>query len=138
MRSAQSLPELTSPVEIAAWRGDLAGLAAAWASLAAPSHPGAAFRSWAWSSAWWKTFSARREPFVLVARQGAEVVGLLPLFAEPSPLGGRRLAFIGESLVGSDYLGVVCRPADEERLARLFADYCATAQYDELSLDGLL
>lgn len=138
MRSAPSLPELASPLEIAAYSGDFESLAAPWAALADPAHPGAAFRSWAWSSAWWKMFSARREPFVLVARQGAEILGLLPLFAESSPLGGRRLAFIGEGIVGSDYLGVVCRAGDEERLARLFAGYCATAQFDQLSLDGLL
>src|SRR5206468_12094427 len=55
-----------------------------------------------------------------------------------SPLGGRRLIFMGEGIVGSDYLGVVCRAGDEERLARAFADHLAHESYDELSLDGIV
>ena len=138
MRSAQSLPELANSLEIAVHRGDLDVLAATWESLVDPNHPGAAFRSWAWTSAWWKSFSAGREPFVLLAREAGETVGLLPLCAERSPLGGRRLIFMGEGIVGSDYLGIVCRMADEERLARAFADHLAHESYDELSLDGIL
>jgi CelD/BcsL family acetyltransferase involved in cellulose biosynthesis len=138
MRSAQSLPELANHLEIDAHRGDLAALATIWEALVDPAHPGAAFRSWAWASAWWKTFSASREPFVLVARDGDTAIGLLPLCAERSPLGGRRLVFMGEGIVGSDYLGIVCRAADEERLARAFAAHLVRQPYDELSLDGIL
>jgi CelD/BcsL family acetyltransferase involved in cellulose biosynthesis len=65
-------------------------------------------------------------------------VGLLPLCAERSPLGGRRLVFMGEGIVGSDYLGIVARAADEPRLARAFAEYLGAEAYDELSLDGIL
>src|SRR5262245_30599070 len=104
MRSAQSLPELTAPLEITVHRGDLERLASIWVELADDAHPGAGFRSWAWSSAWWKWFSAGKEPFVLVAREGEHVVGLLPLYASRAPLGGRRLAFIADGIVGSDYL----------------------------------
>src|SRR4051794_21057795 len=118
MRSAQSLPELAPTIEVAVHRGDLDALAATWDALNDARHPGAAFRSWAWLSAWWKIFSAGREPFVLVAREGTEIVGLLPLCAGASPLGGRRLVFMGEGVVGSDYLGVVGNMDDEERLAR--------------------
>ncbi|MCU1282989.1 MAG: Cellulose biosynthesis protein [bacterium] len=138
MRSAQSLPELANPLEITAHSGDPRALAAIWDELVDPNHPGAAFRSWAWLSAWWKSFSTDREPFVLVARAGETVVGLLPLCAERSPLCGRRLLFMGEGIVGSDYLGIVCQAADEERLARAFADHLAHEPYDELSLDGIL
>jgi CelD/BcsL family acetyltransferase involved in cellulose biosynthesis len=138
MRSAHSLPELAPTLEVAVHRGDLDGLAAAWETLVDPTHPGAAFRSWAWTSAWWKSFSAGREPFVLVARENGAPVGLLPLCAERSPLGGRRLVFMGEGIVGSDYLGIVARAADEPRLARAFAEYLGAEAYDELSLDGIL
>lgn len=138
MRSAPSPSELAAPIEVAVWRGDLASLAAAWQPLVDPTHPGAAFRSWAWSSAWWNQFSLGREAHVLVAREAGEVVGLLPLYAEPSPLGGRRLALFGDGIVGSDYLGALARPADAARVAAAFAEYCATAQYDQICLDGLL
>src|SRR3954449_7008484 len=98
MRSAQSLPELANTVEITAHRGDLDALAPIWETVIDPEHPGAAFRSWAWLSAWWKSFSIGREPFVLVAREGETVVGLLPLCSERSTLGGRRLIFMGEGI----------------------------------------
>ncbi len=138
MRSAQSLPELAPPVEISVHRGDLTALAPTWEALVDLAHPGAAFRSWAWISAWWKSFSTGREPFVLVAQENGIPIGLLPLCAERSPLGGRRLVFCGEGIVGSDYLGVVCRAADEPRLARAFADALARESFDELSLDGIV
>lgn len=138
MRSAQSLPELANPLEIAVHRGDLEALRPSWESLVDAGHPGAAFRSWAWISAWWKSFSVGREPFVLIARAGGDTVGLLPLCAERSPLGGRRLLFMGDGIVGSDYLGIVCRAADEERLARAFAAELGRQSYDELSLDGIV
>ncbi|HEX8953696.1 MAG TPA: GNAT family N-acetyltransferase [Polyangia bacterium] len=138
MRSAPSPTKLAPELEVAVHRGDLEPLAATWEALVDPAHPGAAFRSWAWGSAWWKSFSTGREPFVLIAREAGVPVGLLPLCAERSPLGGRRLVFMGEGIVGSDYLGAVCRADDEERLARAFAGALAHEPFDELGLDGLL
>ena len=122
MRSAQSLPDLAPALEITAHRGDLAALAGAWDGLVDLDHPAAAFRSWAWISAWWKSFSTDREPFVLVAREKGVPVGLLPMCSERAPLGGRRLVFLGEGIVGSDYLGAVCRRTDASRVARAFAE----------------
>jgi CelD/BcsL family acetyltransferase involved in cellulose biosynthesis len=139
MRSAQSLPELASPVAITPFDGDLDALAPTWSALEEPGHAGAPFRSWAWASAWWKSFSARGEAEVLVARdsRSGRALGLLPLYRARTALGGARLGLLGEGIVGSDYLGLICRAADEPRLARAFADYCATAPYDELCLDGV-
>src|SRR6185369_4035552 len=139
MRSAQSLSERTQAPEIAVHRGDLDALRPAWEALLDERHPGAAFRSWAWISAWWNSFSAGREAHVLLARQGGTTVGLLPLCAERSPLGGRRLSFMGaDGAVGSDYLGLVCRAADVDDLARAFAAHLAHDRFDELDLDGLM
>jgi CelD/BcsL family acetyltransferase involved in cellulose biosynthesis len=141
MRSAQSLPELANRAEpavnIERWRGDLDELGPTWTELFDPSHPGAVFRSWAWISAWWKNFSLGREPFVLVARAGDAPIGILPLYTEPAPLGGRRLALMGEGIVGSDYLGIACRAGDQKHLARRFAAHLGGEAFDELCLDGL-
>jgi CelD/BcsL family acetyltransferase involved in cellulose biosynthesis len=134
MRSSPSLPELASPIEVAAERADLDALRPIWESLEDATHPGAAFRSWAWISAWWNSFSAGKEPFVLSARAGGKVVGLLPLFCDRTIIGGRRVALMGEGIVGSDYLG--CVGGDEA--ARAFAEFLASYDCDELSLDGLL
>jgi CelD/BcsL family acetyltransferase involved in cellulose biosynthesis len=138
MRSAQSLPELAAPIEVGVHRGVLDALAAAWAELDDPHHPGAAFRSCAWSSAWWNAFSVGRELFVLVARAAGRTVGLLPLFCDRTIIGGRRVALLGEGIVGSDYLGCLARPGESERVARVFADHLAALDCDELDLDGLL
>lgn len=138
MRSAPQPSEQSQPIVIAPWRGDLTALASTWRELADASQPGAPFRSWAWLSSWWKTFSAGKELVVLVAHRQGRSVGLLPLFSTPSPLGGRRLAFLGEGIVGSDYLGLVCAAGAEAELADAFADYLERATFDELDLDGLL
>src|SRR3954470_18609633 len=115
MRSASSLPKLAPTLDVAPWRGDFDALAAHFAALEEPGRPGAAFRSWAWLSAWWKSFSSGREAHVLIASVAGDhgdIVGLLPLYAERSPLGGRRLALMGDGVVGSDYLGIIGRAAD--------------------------
>jgi CelD/BcsL family acetyltransferase involved in cellulose biosynthesis len=138
MRSAQSLPELAGTVEIGVHRGDLDALTGDWAELDDPHHPGAAFRSWAWSSAWWNSFSAGKEAFVLLAREGGRTIGLLPLFCDRTIIGGRRIALFGEGIVGSDYLGCLALPAERARVAHAFAAHLAALDCDELSLDGLL
>jgi CelD/BcsL family acetyltransferase involved in cellulose biosynthesis len=138
MRSAQSLPDLAAPIEVGPHRGVLDALAADWAELDEPAHPGAAFRSWAWSSAWWNAFSAGRELLVLHARAAGRTVGLLPLFCDRTIIGGRHLALLGEGIVGSDYLGCLARPAEAERVARAFAAYLAALDCDTIDLDGLL
>jgi CelD/BcsL family acetyltransferase involved in cellulose biosynthesis len=123
---------------IARHGGPLALLAADWARLVERDHPGAPFRSFPWLSTWWKTIAPQAEPHVLVAREGAEVVGLLPLYEERAALGGRRLRLMGDGLIGSDYLGVVARGDDEARLADAFAAHLAALDADELALDGVL
>jgi CelD/BcsL family acetyltransferase involved in cellulose biosynthesis len=138
MRSASWPDEAPSAVTVEQYRGDLAALASAWESLEEPAHPGAPFRSLAWISAWWKHFSFRREPFVLIARAGARVLGLLPLYTEPLPLGGRRVALMGDGVVGSDYLGVVSRARDSQRLALIFARHLTSMAHEQLVLDGVL
>jgi CelD/BcsL family acetyltransferase involved in cellulose biosynthesis len=138
MRSAQSLARRTSAVEVTVHRGDLDALAPAWQELDDLSHPGAAFRSWAWSSAWWNSFSSGRELFVLVARARDQLIGLLPLFCVRTIIGGRRLAFLGEGIVGSDYLGCLARPGERERVVHAFATHLGQVDCDELVLDGLL
>lgn len=137
MLDAASRSRPAAPLEVTRHAGDLDALAPAWTELCDPGHPGAAFRSWAWSSAWWKTFSTGREPFVLLAREAGRIVGILPLYAAPTPLGGRRLGFIGEGIVGSDYLGAICRAPDEARVCRALAAALGQLAFDELCLDGL-
>src|SRR5262245_61548808 len=117
--------------------GELAGLEPYWTALLDATHPGAPFRSAAWLASWWKHCSPGGDPYVLVARRAGEVVGLLPLYAQPTVLGGRRLRFLGEGVVGSDYLGVVARAGDARAVAWACAQWLALRNEDELALDAL-
>ena len=115
----------------------LGALEAAWDEINDPAHPGAPFRSYAWLATWWKSFSVRGEPAVLVARDGRRIVGILPLYLEPLPLGGQRARMIGDRFVGSDYLGIVSRAADAPRVAHRFAGALRALRASELVLDDL-
>src|SRR4051812_35470654 len=134
MRSVQVQANPASPIQIARHAGPLAALQADWAQLIDANHPGAVFRSYPWISSWWNEFSSAGEAHVLVARRGADVVGILPLYAERTTLGGRRLRLMGDGIVGSDWLGPVTR---DPAVARAFADALMAEGVDELQLDDL-
>ncbi|HUS65689.1 MAG TPA: GNAT family N-acetyltransferase [Kofleriaceae bacterium] len=121
--------------------GPLAALQADWARLVDAAHPAGAFRTSAWIASWWNHGSTSREPYVLVARdaaQGGQVVGILPLYTEATSFGGRRARLMGDGIVGSDYLGVIARPEDAERVSDAAADALLSARLDELQLDDLI
>jgi CelD/BcsL family acetyltransferase involved in cellulose biosynthesis len=50
-----------------------------WRSLLDRSRPNHVFMTWEWLFTWWKYFGQERELFVLVLKDGDEVVGILPL-----------------------------------------------------------
>lgn len=112
----------------------LKALGEAWRTLDDGHAPGCVFRSWEWHTSWWQHFGqrcGRRELRVLVATDETDRVrGILPLFVETLPFLGllarRRLAFLGEGVVGSDYLGLIAQADDEVALAALFADALAS------------
>ncbi len=101
----------------------LAGLRGEWNALLESSNAGL-FNSWEWLYPWCRRIAPDRRPFVLEARErSGALIGLLPLGFEDVRVGGRRvrrLAFLGETHVGSDYLDVVARRGREEEVARAF------------------
>jgi CelD/BcsL family acetyltransferase involved in cellulose biosynthesis len=120
----------------------LAGLRSAWGALLDESDAGP-FNAWEWLYPWCRRIGAGRKPFVLRAedRTGA-LVGLMPLGFEYQWVLGRpvrRLAFLGETHVGSDYLDVVARRGREEEVARVFAGalWELRDQWDVLDLTDL-
>lgn len=123
-------------LEISRHDGELASLAPTWTSLLDPSSPGAAFRSYAWLASWWRQFGGGRAPHVLVAREEGRVIGLLPLYAGATTFGAPARRFMGDGIVGSDYLGVVGAARDEPCLARAFAR-SLLEEGASLHLDGL-
>ncbi len=122
--------------------GQMAGLRAEWDALLDASAAGP-FNAWEWLYPWCRRIAGERKPFVLQARDrvGA-LVGLLPLGFEVQWVLGRpirRLAFLGETHVGSDYLDVVARRGREEEVARVFAGVLweLRDQWDVLELSDL-
>jgi len=118
--------------------GPLENLAPAWQALIDPLHPGAPFRTFEWISSWWNAQSRARQPFLLLARRNREIVGLLPLYAAPTILGGRHLRFMADGVVGSDYLGAIARPEHLAAVSAAFARRLAQLPFDVIELDGLL
>jgi CelD/BcsL family acetyltransferase involved in cellulose biosynthesis len=109
-----------------------------WERLHDDDHPGAPFRSFEWTDAWCRHFAAGRDLWLLEARREGRRVGLLPLYAERSLLGGTRIRLIGDGIVGSDYLGVIASREDQAACARAFASHLRGAGVDQLRLDDLL
>jgi len=138
MRSLSRPSEPAATLSVARHTGPLAELECVWSRLIDPAQPGAPFRTYPWISSWWKHASTSRELVVLVARRGGEVLGLLPLYAERTTLGGRRLRFLGDGIVGSDDLGILCRAEHRSDCAAAFADHLLDCGADELQLDDLL
>ena len=109
---------------------DLAPFAADWDRLAA----GNPFRSWAWTSTWWRhygprsTGSCRRRLFVLAAFDREDrLVGIGPWHLDRSPVTGRVLRLLGTGEVCSEYLGILAEPGVEAEVARALAEWLVGA-----------
>ena len=57
----------------------LVRLGPAWEAIAEPDAAGGPFASAAWHRAWWPAYGAGRQPLVLAAHNGQEVLGVAPL-----------------------------------------------------------
>jgi len=125
---------------------ELAPYAAVWDRLAGD----VPFRGWTWLSHWWRhhgTDDARRRLAVLCAFDDSGVpAGILPLYLDHSALYGRVLRLLGTGKVCSDYLGVLCRKADESAVVESLADYLIerfstdgpeASPWDLIPLDGI-
>ena len=117
-------------------------LAADWERLHASSETSSVFNSWLVQHAWWQTYGRGRRLRIFVARDGGEVVGILPLYLERSSVAGipvQRLRLVGTG--GDTYpddLGPVLSPspwrAAIDALAQAAIDF---AEWDVLELTDL-
>ncbi|MFU8832480.1 MAG: hypothetical protein ACNA7J_10025, partial [Wenzhouxiangella sp.] len=120
-----------SGLEVRVIRGDdeLASLAPAWRALH-EADSGDVFNSWDWLAPWWRHLrqssnGQSQQLFVMLAtdRDGT-VRGLMPLSLATVRLGlqrVRRLGFIGDSQVGSDYLDLLAEPGWRGAVIEAFA-----------------
>lgn len=86
----------------------LAGLRAPWTTLAVDGRTTPLLRGHTWAMEWWRALGGGRELRVVVAADRGEVLGILPLFLENSE-GYARLALVGSTGGGADYLSVLAR-----------------------------
>jgi CelD/BcsL family acetyltransferase involved in cellulose biosynthesis len=120
--------ELTAPrVQVLRSRAELCALREEWGALHERSSA-SVFNAWEWLQPWLERLGADRTPYVLVAREGADgrgrLLGVLPLSLSVQRTGPgtvRRLGFLGDVQVGSDYLDVVAEKGREQEVTSAFA-----------------
>jgi CelD/BcsL family acetyltransferase involved in cellulose biosynthesis len=128
---------------------DLAPYAGVWDRLAA----GVPFRTWDWTSCWWRHYGGRRSGpsrarlAVLGVFEGPDrLVGLAPWYIDWRPSQARVLRWLGSGEVCSDYLSVLCQPSLEDSVSEALADYLAADRsgsgprrlgWDLLAIEGV-
>jgi CelD/BcsL family acetyltransferase involved in cellulose biosynthesis len=101
------------------------------------------FLAWEWIASWRQCLNPGRESYLLCARDGGKLVGLLPLGLEERPLMGlpvktRRVSLLGEGFGAADYLDVLALPEYAQEAASAILDHLARrVSFDILELDGL-
>jgi len=77
-----------------------------------------------WMSSWWKHLAEGRRLAILTARDGRELVGILPVAeraAQYSRMMPRTLEFLGSGVIGSDYLDVIAVAGREREVIAAFS-----------------
>ncbi|MFZ5469185.1 MAG: GNAT family N-acetyltransferase [Myxococcota bacterium] len=101
------------------------------------------FNSWEWLYPWYRRVGPTVELLILTARdERGALVGVMPLCLSTVKAGGRqlrRLGFLGDTHVGSDYLDVVAREGLEEEVTRAFVEaiFDAHGGWDVLELSDM-
>lgn len=100
----------------AAWIATAAGfnrLGAEWDDLFQRANPENVFLTFAWLSTWWKHFANGQLAVIAVRDSAGRLVGAAPFYISRSSasLGMRRLGFLADEHVGSDYLNILADPA---------------------------
>jgi CelD/BcsL family acetyltransferase involved in cellulose biosynthesis len=118
----------------------LVRLRSAWAALCDEAEAGCLFLTPEWLIRWWEHFGAGRTLCCVAAYEGERLVGLLPLFSEVVRFAGicaRRVAFLGHSATGCDYLDVLAAPGRETDVRAAVLEALGELPWDVCDLDGL-
>jgi len=125
---------------------ELADRARQWDSLT----QGVPFRSWSWTSAWWKQYgdvlnrdNSRNELYAIcVVDNNDSMIGVAPWYLERSLAGGRIIRFLGQGEACPDYLSVLTKRGLEDQVAGVIARWMVEEkpendQWDLLELTGV-
>jgi CelD/BcsL family acetyltransferase involved in cellulose biosynthesis len=100
---------------------DLDELRCGWTGLLGRSYSKSPFMTWEWLSTWSRQFiRADRRLMVMAFSDGAELVGIAPLYMDyvrRGPLKVREIGFLGVPDAGSDYLDVIAKRGKESVVA---------------------
>jgi CelD/BcsL family acetyltransferase involved in cellulose biosynthesis len=144
MVSATAEPEVQVVVRDdvhASWiatSGDLAQLRAEWNELFQRANAENIFLSFGWMSTWWKHFGKGQLAVIAVRDSAGVLIAVAPFYIARSSaaLGTRRLGFLADDHVGSDYLNVLadarCGVAAMEEIARILFAHRRLWDYIEL------
>jgi CelD/BcsL family acetyltransferase involved in cellulose biosynthesis len=102
---------------------EFASLRSEWAELFEAAACESVFLSFEWMFTWWKHWGPdRRLAIVAVRDDCGTLVALAPFsIARSRPSGMRRLSFLADDHVGSDYLGILARPGWEKAAVEAIA-----------------
>src|SRR5438128_12578960 len=88
--------------------GEFERLRPAWTRLLQHSSSNTVFLTWEWAMAWWHSYGAGKELWVLKVERDAQLVGLAPLyrkrFRKFEVLPYQGLYLLGDGSADSDYL----------------------------------
>jgi len=105
--------------------GDFESLRSGWMELFEAAACECVFLSFEWMFTWWKHWGrSRRLAIVAVHDAEGRLTGLAPFSIGRSlrdGLGARRLSFLADAHVGSDYLGILARPGWERATVETIA-----------------
>src|ERR1035438_3199946 len=117
---------------------EFAQLGAEWDSLFQRANPENIFLSFGWMSTWWKHFGKGQLAAIAVRDSAGRLVAVAPFYIARSftGLGARRLGFLADEHVGSDYLNVLAdarfAAAAVEEIARILFGHHRLWDYIEL------
>ena len=105
-----------------------------WEDLFLSSDTSTPFQAFEWASTWWFWFGKFKKPHIFVAREGKDIIGLMPMYETFFPL--RLLKPMGDGR--SDYLHPLIRKGYEGEFAECFAGYLKSLKgFDLIDLQQL-
>jgi CelD/BcsL family acetyltransferase involved in cellulose biosynthesis len=108
-----------------------------WNRLLLTSAANNIFLRWEWIYTWWTHFSNARELQIIAVRDGAQLVGLVPLYLEKASPFRRSLRFCSDEL-SPDYVDVIAAPDREIAVCSVISDFLQDKlSWDLCSLENL-
>jgi len=108
-----------------------------WNDLLRDSEINEIFLTYQWIKCWWNCFGLNKELFILIAREGGQVIGIAPLMLSSKGWGKLRYTVVEFLGTGeSDYCDFIVAPDNKERVLQEFLAFFGTRtdSWDVISL----